>query len=77
MADSDKTHLPGIGTRHDFRLESGERMGVITHRDSGIRELVLFDPDDPDSCLATVRLTEADVQQVIGLLEQREPPTRG
>ncbi len=43
MANIDETQLPGIGTRHDFTLENGERMGVVIHRDSTVRELVLYD----------------------------------
>ncbi|MES9567041.1 potassium transporter TrkA, partial [Rhodococcus qingshengii] len=27
------TPLPGIGTRKDFVLSSGRRVGVVTHRD--------------------------------------------
>lgn len=77
MAGIEKTQLPGIGTRHDFTLETGERMGVVIHRDSHVRELVLYDPDDPDSCQATVRLSEADVEQVIELLQQRGASTHG
>ena len=77
MANTDETQLPGIGTRHDFTLQTGERMGVVIHRDSSVRELVLYDPDDPDSCQATVRLSQADVQQVIELLEQRGASTHG
>ncbi len=77
MANIDETQLPGIGTRHDFTLENGERMGVVIHRDSSVRELVLYDPDDPDSCQATVRLSQADVQRVIDLLQQRGASTHG
>ena len=77
MANIDETQLPGIGTRHDFTLETGERMGVVIHRDSNVRELVLYDPDDTDSCQATVRLSQADVQQVIELLQQRGASTHG
>lgn len=68
MAYIEETSLPGIGTRHDFTLENGERMGVVIHRDSGVRELLLYDADDPDSCQATVRLSEDDAMQVVDLL---------
>lgn len=62
----EKAVLPGIGVRHDLATESGRRIGVITHR-SGQRDLVLYDPDDPDESSDTVPLTddEADALAVI------------
>ncbi|MDP8908954.1 MAG: hypothetical protein M3N47_07525 [Chloroflexota bacterium] len=68
MAYIEETRLPGIGTRHDLTLDNGERMGVVIHRDSGVRELLLYDPADPDSCQATVRVSEDDAEQIADLL---------
>lgn len=50
------TPLPGIGVRKDFALRTGQRVGVINHRDGGI-ELIVSRSDDPDACVASVPLT--------------------
>jgi TrkA domain protein len=76
--------LPGIGVRHDLITSSGWRLGVISHRD-GQRDLVVFDPEDPDAARDSVPLTNdeaavlADVLgaslmlgQLAGLREQAE-----
>ncbi|MGA8116908.1 MAG: TrkA C-terminal domain-containing protein [Actinocatenispora sp.] len=62
----EKAVLPGIGVRHDMATASGRRIGVITHR-SGQRDLILYDPDDPDESSDTVPLTddEADALAVV------------
>ena len=61
------TPLPGIGTRQDFMIRSGRRVGVITHRD-GKFELIVSDLDDPDNCAASVALTPAEASTLAGLL---------
>jgi TrkA domain protein len=60
--DLEETRLPGIGLRHDFVTEHGQRVGVVSQR-SGARELVVYDPEDADACRAVVSLTpqESDV----------------
>lgn len=50
------TPLPGIGVRKDFALRSGQRVGVINHRDGAI-ELIISRTDDPDACVASIPLT--------------------
>lgn len=62
----EKAVLPGIGVRHDLATTSGRRIGVITHR-SGERDLIVYDPEDPDESSDTVPLTddEADALAVI------------
>ena len=58
----EQTALPGIGVRHEFVTKKGRRVGVIEHR-SGRRDLLIYDPEDPDACSEMVALTaeEADV----------------
>jgi TrkA domain protein len=58
-----QTALPGVGLRHDFTISAGRQLGVVSYR-SGRRELLLYDPDDPDACREVIRLTpeEADAQ---------------
>lgn len=56
-----ETALPGIGLRHDFVTGKGRRVGVVSHR-TGRRDLVIYDPVDPDACSEVVTLSgdEAD-----------------
>ncbi|MDG4762913.1 TrkA C-terminal domain-containing protein [Solwaraspora sp. WMMD406] len=59
--------LPGIGVRHDLLTESGRRIGVVSHR-SGRRDLVLYDPDDPDASDADIPLTDAEAEALADIL---------
>ncbi|MFI9011744.1 cation:proton antiporter regulatory subunit [Actinosynnema sp. NPDC053489] len=61
------TPLPGIGTRQDFMIRAGRRIGVITHRD-GKFELIVSNRDDPDDCAASIALTPAEASTLAGLL---------
>jgi TrkA domain protein len=62
-----ETPLPGIGVRYEFVTEDGARIGVVHHR-SGMRELVLFERDDPDTSHDLVRLTAEDSRTLAELL---------
>lgn len=61
MKTIEETNLPGVGIRHDFETESGERIGVITHH-TGKRDLLLYDRNDPDICQSVVDLTEDEAR---------------
>lgn len=61
------TPLPGIGVRKDFALDSGRRIGVVTHRD-GTTELIVSKSDDPDACLASLPLTAEEAGALANLL---------
>jgi len=63
----EQTSLPGIGVRHDFVTESGERIGVVSHRD-GRRGLIVYDRDDPDARLAAIPLTDDEAEVLADLL---------
>ncbi|MEW2384088.1 cation:proton antiporter regulatory subunit [Micromonospora sp. NPDC047707] len=63
----EQTALPGIGVRHELVTESGRRLGVVTHR-NGRRDLVLYDPDDPDSCQADIPLTDDEAEALADIL---------
>ncbi|MEV4712231.1 cation:proton antiporter regulatory subunit [Micromonospora sp. NPDC049374] len=63
----EQTALPGIGVRHDMMTESGRRLGVVSHR-SGRRDLVLYDPDDPDGCSADIPLTDDEAEALADIL---------
>jgi TrkA domain protein len=59
--------LPGVGVRYEFVTEDGARVGLVHHR-SGMRELVLFERDDPDTSHDLVRLSPEDTRILAELL---------
>lgn len=63
----EKTELPGIGVRHEVTTAEGHRVGVVAHHD-GQRDLVFFDPEDPDSCKETIRLTDHEASVLADVL---------
>lgn len=67
MVNVEVTPLPGIGTRQDFVLRTGRRIGVITYRD-GRSELIVSKRDDPDTCTASIPLSPDEAAALAGLL---------
>jgi TrkA domain protein len=67
MAEVQETKLPGVGVRHEFDTDSGDRVGVIVHRD-GRREIVIYDRNDPDACSTMVDLSASDTRTMAELL---------
>lgn len=67
MAEVNETNLPGVGLRHEFTCESGQRVGLIT-RHSGRRELLVLDDDDPDYVAESVALTPEEARVLADLL---------
>lgn len=67
MTDIKETKLPGVGVRHDFVTQGGDRLGMITHR-TGRRELLVYDRDDPDACEMVIRLDDDDSRALAELL---------
>ena len=63
----EEMELPGIGLRHDFVTHRGRRVGVISHR-TGRRELLVYDPRDPDACSETVLLNVEEADTLSELL---------
>ncbi len=57
MPDIRETKLPGVGIEYDFTTRCGDHIGVIA-RHSGRREVVVYDPQDPDSVKTQLELTE-------------------
>jgi TrkA domain protein len=66
MAEVNETSLPGVGLRHEFVCESGDRVGLIT-RHSGRRDLLVFERGDPDAVSQSVAMTP-DEARVLGNL---------
>ena len=71
MAEVYETKLPGVGVRHEFTTESGDRVGVVVHR-SGRREVVVYDHADPDACTTMLDMSEGDTR-VLGELLGASP----
>jgi TrkA domain protein len=65
--DVERTSLPGIGLRHVFTTGRGRQIGVVSHR-TGRRDLVIYDKDDPDTCVVSVALAEEEANALAELL---------
>jgi TrkA domain protein len=65
--DVEEVALPGIGLRYDFATRSGQRVGVVCHR-NGRRDLVIYDLDDPDSSRDVLQLTDDEGDVLAELL---------
>jgi TrkA domain protein len=67
MSEVEETRLPGVGVRHDFTTRGGRRLGLLTHI-SGRRDLLVYDPADPDTTADTIALGIDDVRVLAELL---------
>lgn len=67
MTEVNETRLPGLGIRYDFVTGRGNRLGVLHHR-TGRRELLVYDPKDPDACRDVIALNEDDSHTLAELL---------
>jgi TrkA domain protein len=65
--DIKETTLPGVGLRHNFTTRDGRRLGVVSYR-TGRRDLLLYDPDDVDTCQEVIRLTQEEADALADLL---------
>ena len=59
MGEVRETRLPGVGVRYEFTTEAQRDVGVIVRRD-GVREILVYDEADPDTCSSLVHLSESD-----------------
>ncbi|GAA2532740.1 cation:proton antiporter regulatory subunit [Pilimelia columellifera] len=66
--DLERTSLLGVGLSYAFTTENGQRGGVVARTD-GERELVLYDPADPESSVGTLTLTAEEARTVAELLD--------
>ncbi|WP_030176939.1 cation:proton antiporter regulatory subunit [Spirillospora albida] len=66
--DVERTSLPGIGLRHVFTTERGRQVGVVSHH-TGRRDLVIYDKEDPDSCVVAVALNGDEAGALAELLD--------
>ncbi|GAA2439837.1 cation:proton antiporter regulatory subunit [Actinomadura vinacea] len=65
--DVERTALPGIGLQHVLTTGRGRQIGVVSHR-TGRKDLVIYDKDDPDSCVVTVKLSTEEANAIAELL---------
>jgi TrkA domain protein len=63
----ERTALPGIGLQHVLTTERRRQVGVVSHH-TGLRDLVVYDKEDPDTCVVTVRLTAEEAGALAELL---------
>jgi TrkA domain protein len=63
----ERVALPGIGVCHTATTARRQRLGVVGHL-TGRRDLILYDPDDPDRTAHAVVLDPAEAGQVADLL---------
>ncbi|NNF56497.1 MAG: cation:proton antiporter regulatory subunit [Acidimicrobiales bacterium] len=67
MTQIHETKLPGVGTLHDFECQSGDRVGVISHHGDR-REIVIYDPNDPDRVSESAAMTADEARVFADLL---------
>jgi TrkA domain protein len=65
--DIQETTLPGVGVRHDFTTRGDRQLGVDSYR-TGRRDLLLYDPDDPDTTREVIRLSKEESDALADLL---------
>jgi TrkA domain protein len=64
----ESTALPGLGLSYTFPTAEGQRVGVVAHM-SGRRDVVSYDPEDPERVLHTVRLNETEARTLGHMLD--------
>jgi TrkA domain protein len=64
----------GCAVRHDLVTIAGCHIGVISYQ-SGDRDLLIYDRDDPDRCAQTIRLGEEDSRALTCSMRRNLPPT--
>ena len=67
MPEIRQTALPGVGVRYELTTRTGLRLGVVAHR-RGRRDLLVYDPVDPDAARESVALTAAESSALAALL---------
>lgn len=63
----EETALPGIGVRHDIVTERGRRVGILSYR-NGRRDLVVYDDEDPDTCVLSLPLAPEESNALAEIL---------
>jgi len=67
MRNITETDLPGVGIRFELQTDGGRRVGVVAHQ-TGRRDLLIYDEQDPDRAGESVELSEDEGHTVGELL---------
>ena len=67
MSEIREVKLPGVGVRYEFESSERKRIGVIAHR-TGLREVYVSRPDDPDEFKRVLALSPDDARTLAELL---------
>jgi TrkA domain protein len=67
MSEIREVRLPGLGVRHEFTTQEGERIGVVSHR-SGRKEVYLADRSDPDAFKRILVFGDKDARTLAEIL---------
>lgn len=67
MTEINETLLPGVGVRHEFTTEHGDRVVVLTRR-GGRREIAVGDRRQPDACRTVLRMSPDDTRALAEVL---------
>ena len=67
MTELTETPMPGFGIRWGMSTRAGRALAVISHQ-TGRRDFVVYDRDDPDAAAASLELTEDEAHTVAELL---------
>ena len=67
MSEIHEVKLPGVGVRYEFLSAHRKRIGVISHR-TGLREIYVSRPDDPDEFNRVLELSPDDARTLAELL---------
>ncbi len=65
--DVTETLLPGVGIRYEIVLATGERVGLVAHRD-GTFDLVAYSAADPDACIGLLSLSQSEADTLAELM---------
>jgi TrkA domain protein len=65
--DVTETLLPGVGMRYEISTQAGDRVGLVARR-SGSFDLVVYSPDDPDTSLQMLTLTQQEADTLAELM---------
>jgi TrkA domain protein len=63
----ERTALPGLGMSYAFATAEGQHLGVVAHL-SGRRDLISYDPEEPERVLHTAVLNENEARTVAQIL---------
>lgn len=67
MTELTETPMPGLGIRWGMATRAGRALAVISHQ-TGRRDLIVYDRDDPDAAAASVELSQDEAHTVAELL---------